>query len=311
MAIQVFRDLDSVHMAGVVLSIGNFDGVHRGHQAIISAARSRAAAAGTRAVAMTFEPHPATVLVPDRVPPMLTPLDEKIRCLESAGADVAVIVPSRREFFSCTAEAFIEQIIVERFHPMAMVEGESFRFGQHRQGDVGTLQKAGGSYGFHTEVVSPIRVDLGGHPDTVISSSLVRQLIGSGTVDRAAVCLGRAYALFGRVGHGAARGRTLGFATANLAVHPGQLVPAEGVYAGQTTIDGARYAAAISIGCTPTFDGRQQLVEAHLLDYGGDLYDAPLRLEFHAWLRPQQKFASAVELQQQIAADIKQTRECF
>jgi riboflavin kinase/FMN adenylyltransferase len=302
--------MENVRLSGVVLSIGNFDGVHRGHQAIIGTARRRAQAAGTQAVAMTFDPHPATVLAPDRVPPTLTPLDEKIRCLEAAGAEVVVVVPSQPKFFSCPAHVFIERVMVSRFHPIAIVEGESFRFGRHRQGDATTLREAGTKYGFETDIVAPIRVDLGGHPDTVISSSLVRQMIGSGTVDRAAVCLGRPYALLGRVEHGAARGRALGFATANLAVPPDQLVPAEGVYAGQTTIDGKRCGAAISIGHTPTFDGQQRLVEAHVLDYAGDLYDASLRLEFFAWLRPQQKFASATELQQQVAADIRHVREC-
>lgn len=228
MSIRVLRDLDQIRLSGVVLSIGNFDGVHRGHQAIFIAAHRRARAAGTEAVAMTFEPHPATVLAPDHVPPMLTPLDEKIRCLEAAGADIAVVVNSRPEFFDCPAEQFVQDVVVGRFQPIAMVEGASFRFGRRRQGDVDTLAAAGAANGFDVEIVAPIRVDLGGHPDTVISSSLVRHLLSSGTVDRAALCLGRPYALLGTVEPGAARGRTLGFATANLAVHATQLIPPRG-----------------------------------------------------------------------------------
>lgn len=308
MPAQVLTDLDSIRLDRTVLCIGNFDGVHRGHQAIIGAARDRARTAGVPAVAMTFEPHPATVLAPERVPRLLMPLDEKLHWLGEAGADIIVVVPSRPEFFSCPAEAFVEQVIVARFRPTAMVEGASFRFGQHRAGDVETLRIAGRQHGFEMIVVPPIRVDLGGHPDTAISSSLVRHLLTSGTVDRAAVCLGRPYALIGTVERGAARGRTLGFATANLAVHPDQLIPAEGVYAGRTTIDGLTCAAAVSVGHTPTFDGTRQLVEAHVLDYEGDLYNRPMRLELIAWLRPQRKFDDPDALIRQIARDVEQTR---
>jgi riboflavin kinase/FMN adenylyltransferase len=308
-SIRIHRDLDHVCLSGVVLAIGNFDGIHRGHQAIMAAGRRLARVAGTDMVAMTFEPHPASILAPDPAPRILTPLDEKIRCLDAAGADAVVVVESRPEFFNCPAETFIDQIIVQCFHPIAMVEGASFRFGQHRHGDVKMLAEAGKSRGFDMQVVPPVRVGLGGHPDTVISSTLVRHLLNSGTVDRAVLCLGRPYALFGQVAHGAARGRTLGFATANLAVHPGQLIPAEGVYAGQASIGGHTHPVAISIGTTPTFGGHHTIVEAHVLDFVGDLYDQPLRLEFLDWLRPQQKFDSPAALQKQIQTDIDQTRQ--
>ncbi len=308
MSILIYRDLDHLRLSGVVLTIGNFDGVHRGHQTIIATGRQRAQDAHTKLIAMTFEPHPATVLAPDRVPPILTPLDEKIHCLEAAGTDAVIVVKSRPEFFSCPAETFIDQIIVNCFHPITMVEGASFRFGQHRHGDVEMLEKAGKTRGFDVQVVPPVRVDLGGHPDTVISSSLVRHLLSSGTMDRAVYCLGRPYALFGNVASGAARGRTLGFATANLHVQAGQLIPAEGVYAGKTTIEGQMHPVAISIGTTPTFGGHETIVEAHVLDFGGDLYGQPLRLEFLDWIRPQRKFDSPAALQQQIQADVLQTR---
>lgn len=307
----MLRDLDRIRLTDVVLSIGNFDGVHRGHQAIIGAARDRARKTGVQAVAFTFNPHPMTILAPDRAPAMLTPLAEKLRWLESAGADVAVVVESRPEFFECPAEVFVEEVIVGRFKPAAVVEGASFRFGRGRQGSPQTLTAAGQKHGFEVQVVPPVRVDLGGHPDTVISSSLVRHLVGSGTVDQAAVCLGRPYALLGRVGQGESRGRTLGFATANLTLPEPQLIPAEGVYAGRAMVGNQAYAAALSIGHTPTFGGERQLVEAHLLDFAGDLYNRDLRLEFLAWIRAQQKFGSTVELQRQIEQDIAKTRELF
>lgn len=310
MSLEVIHNLDDVQLAGVVLSIGNFDGVHRGHQTIIAASRHRADRAAARMVAMTFEPHPATVLAPDRVPPVLTPLDEKLRLLEHAGAHAAVVVPSRPEFFRWTAEAFIQEVIVQRFRPAAVVEGASFRFGQHRQGDVDLLQSAGPQLGFEVEVVEPVRADLGGHPDTVISSSLVRHLLSSGNVDRAALCLGRPYTLIGTVTPGAARGRTLGFATANLDVGS-QLVPAEGVYAGRTPLGDRVVPAAVSIGRTPTFDDHSLLIEAHLLDFQGDLYGQTLRLDLLEWLRPQHRFDTPEALQRQIADDITRVRSAI
>jgi riboflavin kinase / FMN adenylyltransferase len=326
---QIIHDLESAQFSGVVLTIGNFDGVHRGHQAILAAARRRAEAAGTQTVAMTFDPHPATILTPDRIPPTLTPLEEKLSLLERAGADVAVVVESRPEFFSTSADGFIRDIIVGRFHPVAVVEGPTFGFGHRRQGTVDTLRAAGPAHRFEVEIVEPVRVALGGHPDTVISSSLVRHLLQSGTVDGAGLCLGRPYALLGSVEHGAGRGRSLGFPTANLAVGS-QLIPAEGVYAGcafirnvqaATTPQGYKLVmveqplqpipAAISIGRKPTFDEQDLAVEAYLLDYAGDLYGHELRLEFLAWIRPQEKFASPELLAEAMERDAARTREVF
>ncbi len=319
--------LDSARFTGVVLTIGNFDGVHLGHRTILEAGRRRADAAGTQLVAMTFEPHPATVLTPDRVPAILTPLEEKIRWLGRGGlADAVVVVASTPEFFGLSAEAFIDDVIVGRFHPIALVEGEAFRFGQHRAGDVDMLRAAGRERGFDVEIVPPVRAPLGGQPDTVVSSSLIRHLLRSGNVDHAAVCLGRPYTLVGRVITGAGRGKPLGFPTANLAVEP-QLVPAEGVYAGRAcvvtthppapvgdavaveSVAPSPVAAAVSIGRNPTFDGSSLAVEAHLLDWQGDLYDQTIRIEFLAWLRPQRKFDSPEQLRAQIESDIARIRQ--
>lgn len=308
---QVLQGIEGARFSRSVLTIGNFDGVHRGHQALLSRGREISRLSGAPLVVMTFEPHPAVILTPDRVPPTLTPLHEKLRLLQQAGASATVLVESRLEFFQASAEEFIRDIIA-RFRPHAMVEGESFRFGRHRQGDIQMLRTAGSANGFEVHTVEPVRVDLGGHPDTVISSSLIRHLISSGNVDRAALCLGRPYALFGRVLRGAGRGRTLGFPTANLSVED-QLVPPEGVYAGLACV-GARskqltFPAAISIGRTPTFAAQDVVIEAHLLDFHGDLYDQPLRLEFLDWIREQQRFSSAEALREQIERDVARVRE--
>lgn len=323
---QIIRELEAARFSGVVLTIGNFDGVHRGHRALLEAGLRRAAAAGTKLVVMTFDPHPAVVLTPDRIPATLTPLDQKLRLFEEAGVGAVVVAPSRPELFSIPPDEFITGTLVRLFSPRAIVEGDSFRYGQHRLGNTHTLRSAGQLYGFEVEIVPPVRINLGGSPDSVISSSLIRHLVSSGTVSQAAICLGRPYGLVGRVERGAGRGRTLGFPTANLAVES-QLIPAEGVYAGQVTLlkeamtatappnraasmqSGANpVAAAVSIGNTPTFSGDQVLVEAYLLDFDGDLYGRRLRIDFLDWLRPQMKFASVPALRTQIELDVLSVR---
>jgi len=305
---RVIDGLESVELAGVVLTIGNFDGVHRGHQAILAAGRRRADAASAELVVMTFDPHPLAILTPEHVPPALTPRDEKLRWLQRCGADVVVVAQSRPELLQITAEEFITEMIVARFHPRAVIEGESFGFGRHRQGHVETLRAVGAEHGFETELVEPIRVALGGHANAVISSSLVRQLAASGTVHQAAVCLGRPYCLSGRIIHGAGRGRSLGFPTANVLPGP-QLIPGEGVYAGRAEIDNQPFAAAISIGRNHTFDGSDVSVEAHLLDFDGQPAARPIRLEFIEWIREQRKFDSADALRRQIGRDVARTRK--
>ncbi|MDM8008948.1 MAG: bifunctional riboflavin kinase/FAD synthetase [Phycisphaerae bacterium] len=305
---RVIRGLEFEPMSGVVLSIGNFDGVHRGHQAILQAGRLKAQAAGTELVAMTFDPHPLTVLTPERMPAVLTPLPEKLRQLERAGADVTVVAESNAGLLQLSATDFIEHVMVRRFRPSAIVEGPSFGFGRHRQGNVETLRAAAARHGFQVQVVEPVRIGLGGHPDAVISSSLVRQLLTAGPVDQAAICLGRPYALLGQVIHGVGRGSGMGFPTAN--IDPGdQLVPAEGVYAGFGVLGGRRYPAAISIGRTPTFEEHRLVIEAHLLDFNEETYGQALRIEFLQWLRPQVRYDTVGALCQQIAKDVERTRQ--
>ncbi|NLX22987.1 MAG: bifunctional riboflavin kinase/FAD synthetase [Phycisphaerae bacterium] len=305
---QVIQAWESLQLSDVVLSIGNFDGVHRGHQTILAAGRRRADEGRTQLVAMTFDPHPLSVLTPDHVPPVLTPLPEKLHWLRHAGVDIAVVVRSRPEFLAMSAEEFITFVIMAKYQPIAVVEGASFGFGHKREGTVQTLVAAGCRNSFDVEIVEPVRVGLGGHPDTVISSSLIRQLLRSGTVDQAALCLGRPYSLLGTVEHGAGRGRELGFPTANIRLGR-QLMPAEGVYAGLAESGTHRMRTAVSIGRTPTFEGSNLTIEAHLLDYEGDLYGEPIRLELIEWLRPQEHFRTIDALREQIALDVAQTRE--
>ncbi|HSW47327.1 MAG TPA: riboflavin biosynthesis protein RibF [Phycisphaerae bacterium] len=304
---RVVHGLESVRLSGVVLTIGNFDGVHRGHQAILCAGRRRADDARAQLAAMIFDPHPLAILTPGHVPPTLMPLDEKLRRLGEAGADVVVVARSNPELLGMTARQFIDDVIVDRFRPAAVVEGSSFGFGRRRQGDVYLLKTVGERLGFAVEIVQPVRVALGGHQDAVISSSLVRQLLLSGSAEQAAVCMGRPYALLGTVVQGEQRGRQLGFPTANIQTD-GQLIPGDGVYAGQVIAEGRRHDAAISIGCNVTFDGEKVLIEAHLLDFDGDLYARPIRLEVIDWIRDQQDFGSAETLKKHLARDVADVR---
>lgn len=321
---RILHDWPAARFDRSVLSIGNFDGVHRGHQAILSAGSRRAREAGVPQVVLTFEPHPSALLTPDRVPATLTPLPAKLELLRDAGVDAVVLIQPTPEFLAISAERFVTDVIVDRFHPVAMVEGPTFGFGQHRRGDVRMLAAAGKTHGFQVEVVEPVRVNMGGHPETIVSSSLVRHLLSSGSVDTAELCLGRPYTLYGEVEHGHARGRTIGFPTANLRTT--QLVPAEGVYACRATLfksvsdpasmempaaDGKPIAAAVSVGRNPTFNDRELSVEAFLLDFQGDVYGRRMKLEFLAWIRGQQKYPTPEALARQIEQDVQRTRDAY
>jgi len=337
-AVRVVHGLDpqALNLPRSSLTIGNFDGVHRGHQQIIARVRERATAAEAPTVVLTFEPHPLTVLTPGRAPERLTPLAEKLARLEAAGADVAVVAESNRELLSLTPGQFVERVVAG-LHPRFVVEGASFRFGRGRAGTPQTLRELGSEHGFEVAVVDAFclpltrvkrRADEADPPsDRAVSSSLIRQLLGEGRVEDAAICLGRPYVLIGQVVSGYGRGRDLGFPTANLEVE-GQLIPADGVYAGFAQVvevpaqassfhsPASRLPAAVSIGTTPTFKNADgpghpppRQVEAHLLGAGPDLYGRWIRLEFGRWLRPQETFASPEVLAEQIARDVAAVRE--
>jgi len=266
----VCRSADAVGPSwrGGVVSIGNFDGVHRGHRAILDRCRELAAADGAAVLAITFDAHPATLLAPERVPPQLATLDERLELLAEGGADGVVVLPLDRHLLATPAEEFVRRLLVERLAIRAIVEGPDFGFGRGRGGNLSTLRTMAAEGGFRVETVEPIRVGL---PDTdesvVVSSSGIRGLLSTGRIEAAAACLGRNYILGGRVVSGAGVGRTLGFPTLNLEP-AGQLVPGDGVYAGRARFASADrwVAAAISIGCRPTFGGETRVVEAFLLN---------------------------------------------
>lgn len=293
-------------LARSVLTIGNFDGVHRAHARLVARARQLAAGSDTPVVVLTFDPHPSSIVAPSKTPPRLMPIDHRVKYLEQAGANMVVIARSNTSLLGMEAEVFIADIITGLFHPTHIVEGPSFGFGRGRKGNAELLHTVAGRFGFQVDIVDPMMIELE-NDNLMISSSLIRSLLISGKVSQAAACLGRSYTLVGRVVEGERRGRTIGFPTVNLAVED-QLIPGDGVYAGRAHVDDDIHSAAISVGNKATFGEREQAVEAHLLDFDGDLYGHSIGLEFNRRLRDQQAFDSTDALTAQLRRDVVETR---
>ena len=285
------------------VAIGNFDGVHRGHQALVAAAVARARETGGAAVVLTFDPHPARVLRQDGAPSALTTLAQKEELVAALGIDRLVALAFDARLAALTPEAFVREVLASLLGARHVVVGESFRFGHARQGDARTLEALGGRQGFDVQVVKPVL-----HAGRPISSSRIREALAAGDVKDAAVLLGRPYALDGRVVRGDGRGRGLGVPTANLGVEE-QMLPGRGVYAGRVLVPGGDWRpAVVNVGERPTFGGTGLVVEAHLIDFSGDLYDARVRVSFQARLRGEERFASAEALVERIHADVRAAR---
>lgn len=295
--------------AGGVISVGNFDGVHRGHAAILARAKALRAESGAAAgvALVTFEPHPLTVLRPEAAPPRLTRPGVKRALVQEAGADWLVVLAPEPEVLNLTAEAFWA-LLRDEVRPAHLVEGESFSFGKGRGGNVARLREWSQGTGIELHVVPPVSVPLLDLQVAPVSSSLIRWLLANGRVRDAGICLGRAYALEGEVVVGHQRGRTIGVPTANLACGD-QMVPADGVYAGRCAVDGRTYPVAMSIGANPTFADQQRQVEAHLVGFAGDLYGQTLRVELTDWVRAMWKFNGVEPLKRQMARDVDYCRE--
>jgi len=303
---------------GCVLTIGNFDGVHVGHQRILAAAQEAAAQRETQLLVMTFEPHPLAVLRPEKAPGVLTPLTLKERLLTELGADCILVVETTSELLSLSAEDFVRRFLVENIRPSLVVEGESFNFGSGRSGGISTLQEMGAENGFDVSVVAAKEVALSAGRIVKVSSTIVRSLLADGDAADAAVALGRPYRLMERIIAGRGKGRRLGFPTANMKL-PRQVIPDQGVYAGFAEVADtpdqlfsakAKSPAAFSIGTSATYgDENPLLIEAHLLIDGvGRLYDKWLAIDFVERIRPQKKFKSESELSAQIGKDCKKAR---
>lgn len=295
-----------------IITIGNFDGVHLGHQAILATARRMAQPNDAGVIALTFDPFPVAILRPDQAPPRLTSIDQRVAALTQAGADEVVVIEPTREILSQEAARFIAGL-VEQHHAVGFVEGKDFRFGNKRGGNMTMLAEMGRERGFGVEAMPRVEQRLRDQSVAPISSSLVRWLIGRGRVEDAQACLGRPFELAGRIVKGEQRGRTIGVPTINLdpAAYTGQIVPMDGVYAGSAILDSqpaTEHSAAISVGLKPTFGHNQLTVEAHLLnlntEHPDSLYGQHVRLRFARWLRDQYPFPGVEMLKQQLRRDI-------
>ena len=293
---------------GCVVTIGNFDGVHVGHQAILLAAREVADAAGAPLAAVTFEPPAGAVLARDHRLTCILPMDTRHRLLAEAGADVVIAVNTTPEFLSIPAADFVRDVLIARLAVRHVVEGRDFCFGYQRRGNVNTVRAMSAEGGFGVTVVPPVRLILPGHGNLRVSSSLIRQLIFAGEVAAASQCLGRDYTLEGRIVSGEKRGRVLQFPTANLAP-AGVITPADGIYAARAHIAGKTFPAAVSIGSKPTFGTNARAIEANLVGAEGDYYEQWMVLAFLQRLRDTVRFPDAESLRAQIAKDVERVRE--
>ena len=297
---------------GCVLTVGNFDGLHLGHLALLQAVRARGAALGRPTALYTFDPHPRRVLFPDRPLPLLMTWPQLVAGLEQWG--IALLIRERftPAFAALSAEDFLRDVIAERLAPREIFVGRDFHFGKGRGGSGELLASRAPALGIRAEIISQVRAGGGD-----VSSTRIRDALAKGAIDEANLCLGRPYTIWGKVVEGDRRGRTLGFPTANLAPE-NEIIPQNGVYATRVRLfperDGARPAGAslpavTNVGTRPTFAPGRVLVETHLLDFAGDLYGRRLELEFAARIRAERRFSGPQELAAQIAADAERARE--
>ncbi|MBX6425893.1 MAG: bifunctional riboflavin kinase/FAD synthetase [Variibacter sp.] len=290
---------------GAVVAIGNFDGVHRGHRAVLDVAIRRGRALGRKALALTFEPHTRSYFRPDA--PLFRLSDEtaKLRLLAASGLDGAIVLPFDARLAELPAEEFVRQILVERFAVAGAVVGFDFHFGRARQGSPDFLRDQGRRHGFEVEVAPPLEVR--GQP---VSSSAIRALLAEGRVAEAAALLGHPWFVTAVVRHGDKRGRDLGFPTANLALDPNCRLR-HGIYAVRVGVGAARYDGVASFGRRPMFDNGAPLLEVFLFDFSGDLYGKSLDVAFIAWIRPELRFAALEDLIARMHDDTREAREAL
>ena len=303
--VKLIRDLDTLpdSLRGGAVAIGNFDGVHLGHVEIVEKLVAKATQIGGAAVVFTFDPHPAAILRPGRVPPPLTSTTRKAQLLGQLGTDATIAYPTNEAFLKLAPREFFAEVVLGRLGARALVEGYNFSFGRNRGGHIDALADFCHDAGVSLDVVAPVLMD-----GQAISSSRIRQLLTDGMVEEARRMLTHPYRIRGIVIHGAGRGRQLGFPTANLD-RVDSMLPGVGIYAGLTEADGRTWPAAISVGPNPTFGEGALKIEVHLVDYHGSLYDRYLEVDFLAWLRDIQRFATVDELVRQMDRDIAATRQ--
>ena len=316
--IESLSECDDISKGGV-LTIGNFDGVHLGHQEILNFARQQAVERSVQLIAMTFEPHPVAILYPEKAPGVLTPLEMKQNQLEKAGVDCLIVLKDSAELLSLSPEEFVRNIMVEHIQPSMVVEGDDFNFGAERAGNNKTLEKLGAEYGFQTHIMPSRDIKFSTGQIVRVSSTMIRYMLESGHVSDAHAALGKPYRLIEKIIHGRGVGTKLGFPTLNMKI-PAQVIPAEGVYAGFVYIGGTQddvlnsekqYPAVYSIGQARTYgDEFPLLIEAHLFDENvPDIAGKYMAMDFIRHIRNQHKFNSPEDLSNQIAKDCEIAKE--
>jgi riboflavin kinase / FMN adenylyltransferase len=300
----LYRSIDEISapLCKAVVTIGNFDGVHLGHREIFRRLKSAARLIDGVSVVITFHPHPLHVIDPSRRLTLINTLDEKITLIEASGVDYLIVIPFTQEFASIDAADFVEKILVARIGMKKIIIGYDYAFGKGRVGNSRMLESLGKKLLFEVEELSPINTG-----DTVYSSSLVRKMIREGKVSDVVRFLGRHFSLAGYVVHGAHRGKTLGFPTANISTDK-ELLPADGVYAVKVKIDDRLYDAACNIGSNPTFGTAPVSIEVFILDFSMELYDSEIRVYFIERIREEKRFRSVEELKEAIADDVARCR---
>jgi riboflavin kinase/FMN adenylyltransferase len=290
------------NLEGSVVTIGNFDGVHRGHAELFRLLRHQSDRLALPSVVVTFEPHPLTLLAFETSPPLITTFEQKLALIAGQGIDCLVVIEFTRTFSMFTAESFVRQILCASLGMRHIIIGHDYAFGRDRQGNYDTLARMGAELGFSLEDLDPV-----GEGDAVFSSSLVRRMIADGKVSEAATILGRYYAIAGRVVHGREIGHQLGFPTANIATR-NDLIPLDGVYAVIVAVGDKLFEGACNIGSNPTFEGKDRTIEVFLLNFSGELYDLELEICFVRRLREERKFPNADALIQAIGRDVADCR---
>jgi riboflavin kinase/FMN adenylyltransferase len=289
-----------------VLTLGVFDGLHLGHQLIISRVVERARAIGAVPTVLTFDPHPRAVLHPESAPPLLQTFDQKVEAFSVLGVEQAIVVRFTPEFARVRAEEFLRDVVRERLQAREVYLGRGFAFGRGREGDIDLLRRVSGELGFFADEVPEVRLR-----GQRISSSRIRELLAEGRVNLARRMLGRPYGVEGRVVRGHERGRTIGFPTANLRP-ANRVIPRGGVYVTATLIDGAWRRSVTNVGVRPTFEKEAEpSVETFVMDWSGDLYGDVVRVRFLHRLRDERRFSGVEELKQQIDADVARARKYF
>ena len=304
MSAQVVSDPAAAGRVPSVVSIGFFDGVHRGHRDIIGRALHHAHAHGLRSVVVTFDRHPMQIVRPESAPPLLMTTDRRARALAGTGVDLVVVLPFDEALRALAPEAFVSEVLLASLDARHLVVGRNFRFGHRAAGDVALLERIGGREGFGVQGVDLLAVD-----DEPVSSTRIREALAGGDVATATRLLGSPFVIDGAVVHGDHRGRGLGYPTANLATEPGCVLPAPGVYAGvMTHPDGRALAAVTSVGTNPQFNGAQLRVETYVLDFDEDLYGREVGVDLRHRLRDQQRFPTVDDLVTAMAGDVERAR---